>query len=461
MDRRNFLKTALTAGGASVLLNPSMSFVRASDRIKDINPGYWKLAPVPPMGWNSYDTYGSGVTESEYLANAEVMQHKLLPYGYHYAVIDYLWFDPKLAPANIKEGKPTVTDKYGRCIPAPNKFPSAAGDRGFKPVSDKIHAMGLKFGIHIMRGIPRVAVEQNTPVEGSSYHARDAADTSSTCSWDKHMYGVKGGTEAGQAYYDSLARLYAQWGVQFIKVDDLSRPFHTDEIHAIRKALDKYAPDIVFSTSPGETPVNEGTDIEHHANMWRMTNDFWDNWKSLDHTIDVLHSWQGYGGPGHWPDCDMLCLGHIGLRSVDGPRFTRFTMDEQRTVMSMWALAPSPLMLGNNLTELDPWTLDLITNPEVISVNQDTAGKQGIRISKDGPLEVWSKDLNDGSKAVGLLNRGEHNGAAVSVDWNDLNIKGKQTVRDVWQHTDLGAFTRKFQAMVAGHGIELVRIKPV
>lgn len=460
MDRRSFLKTALTVGSTSILINKSAPLAWASGMKTGVNPRYWALAPTPPMGWNSYDTYGSSVTESEYLANSEVLQNKLLPFGYQYSVIDFLWFDPRLAPKHLKVDKPTVIDKYGRCMPAVNKFPSAKGGVGFKPIGDKIHAMGLKFGIHIMRGIPRVAVEQNTPIEGTSFHARDAADTSSTCPWDKHMYGVKGNTKAGQAYYDSLIRQYAQWGVEFIKVDDLSRPYHLDEIHAIRNALDKYAPHIVFSTSPGETPVSEGKDIERHANMWRMTDDFWDNWKSLAHTIDVLHNWHGFGGPGHWPDCDMLCLGHIGLRCVDGPRFTRFTMDEQRTVMSMWALAPSPLMLGSNLTKLDPWTLDLITNNEMLAINQDPLGRQGIRVSQNGPLEVWAKDLNDGSKAVGLLNRGTKNGDMITVNWNDLNIKGKQTVRNIWQHEELGMFTNTFSAPVSAHGTVLVKIKP-
>jgi len=248
MYRRDFLKTALLLSGTAIFSGIDTSTAKSVGLSIPTDPNYWQLALTPPLGWNSYDTYGSSVTESEYLANAEVMQHKLLQHGYEYAVIDYLWFDPKLAPKEISEKKPTVIDTYGRCIPAVNKWPSAKGNTGFKKISEKIHAMGLKFGFHIMRGIPRVAVEKNTPIEGTHYHARDAADTTSTCSWDKHMYGVKGATPAGQAYYDSLARLYSDWGADFIKIDDLSRPYHEDEIHAIRKALDKYAPDIVFST---------------------------------------------------------------------------------------------------------------------------------------------------------------------------------------------------------------------
>lgn len=272
------------------------------------------------------------------------------------------------------------------------------------------------------------------------------------------MYGVKGNTPAGQAYYDSLARLYASWDTQFIKVDDLSHPYHKDEIHAIRKALNRYAPNIVFSTSPGPTPVSEGNDIEHQANMWRIANDFWDNWQSLNHMITLLHKWQGYGGPGHWPNCDMLCLGRIGLRSVGGPRFTHFTMDEQRTVMTLWSLAPSPLMLGNNLTKLDPWTLELISNPEALAVNQDPLGKQGIRISKNNDLEVWAKDLHDGSKAVGLLNRGPDNNKDITVHWSDLDIKGEHTVRDLWEHQTLGIFNKTYSTHVPTHGAKFYRI---
>ncbi|HKJ32835.1 MAG TPA: hypothetical protein VKA34_13455 [Balneolales bacterium] len=462
MDRRTFLKSAFALGGASMLGNnmipPAWAKSITASVSQSSSPKYWKLAKTPPMGWNSYDTYGASVTESEYLANARVLQEKLLPYGYHYAVIDYLWFDPFHAPKDIMEKKPTAIDRYGRCIPATNKFPSATGGKGFKPVSDKIHAMGLKFGFHIMRGIPRVAVEKNTPIEGSSFHAKDAADTSSICKWNKDMYGVRGDTPAGQAYYDSLARLYASWDTQFIKVDDLSRPYHKDEIHAIRNALNRYAPEIVFSTSPGETPVTEGKDIDHQANMWRITNDFWDNWKSLNHTFEVLHNWQGFGGPGHWPDCDMLCLGHIGLRSIDGPRFTRFTMDEQRTVMTLWSLAPSPLMLGDNLTRLDPWTLELISNPEALAVNQDPLGKQGIRVAQTGDLEVWAKDLHDGSKAVGLFNRGNDNHKNATAHWSDLSIKGPQTVRDLWAHRELGVFEDSYTSHVPVHGAKLLRI---
>ena len=172
--------------------------------------------------------------------------------------------------------------------------------------------------------------------------------------------------------------LYAAWGVDFIKVDDLSNPYSDQEIEAIRRAIDKCGRAIVLSTSPGETPLAKAAHVERHANMWRISGDFWDNWGALNHNFDLLAAWQGHAGPGHWPDADMIPLGHVGKRSVGGDRFTKFSKDEQITLMSLWALAPSPLMLGMNMPENDAWTLALLTNADVLAVNQDPLGRQGI-----------------------------------------------------------------------------------
>lgn len=455
MNRRTFLQlTAAAAFAASAKEN----HLRAADMSGAAAPAFWKLALTPPMGWNSYDYYGSTVTEAQYMANAEYMQNHLVQCGYHYAVIDYLWFDPTQATRRVWQRGPLAMDKFGRLLPALNKFPSARGGVGFRPLSQKIHAMGLKFGFHIMRGIPRQAVAANTPIEGSNFTARDAADVHSTCRWNNDMYGVRGNTPAGQAYYDSLIRLYHSWGTQFIKVDDLSRPYHKDEIHAIRRALDKYGPGIVFSTSPGATPVSEGSDIEHHANMWRIRDDFWDSWPILNNMIDLVAAWKGFAGPGHWPDCDMICLGHIGKDAVGGLRMTHFTMDEQRTMMTLWGIAPSPLFLGMDLTKMDPWTLSLIANPEMLAINQDPLGAQGIRMTQHGPLESWAKKLQNGDLAMAIFNRGEKNGQPVTAMWAGLGMAQRAVVRDVWNQCTLGEFHDKITLPVASHGAHLLRI---
>ncbi len=456
MNRRRFLK-ALAATTGVALTAPGIAAAKA--RVNLATPAFWKLAPTPPMGWNSYDTYGSDVTESEYLANAAVMQKTLLHHGYNYAIIDYLWFDPTLAPQGIAHPGPSAMDAYGRMLPAVNKFPSAAHGRGFRPLSEKIMGMGLKFGFHVMRGIPREAVAKNTPIEGSHFHARDAANTKDICSWDNHMVGVRGATAAGQAYYDSIMRLYHQWNASFLKIDDLSRPYHEAEIHAIRRAMNHFLPKAVLSASPGATPVDKAVDISHNANMWRIRDDFWDNWGELDNMFDLVAAWKGFAGPGHWPDCDMICLGRIGLRSVGGPRFTHFTMDEQRTLMSLWALAPSPLILGMNLTQLDPWTLSLIANPAALAISQDILGAQGARVSAAGPLEVWAKPLHHGALAVGLFNRGNNNNAVVTAKWSDLTLRGPHRVLDVWGHRALKPANGSLAMQVSGHGARLLRLE--
>ncbi len=441
---------ALTLLAALALTTPVL---RAAE------PEFLAWAPTPPMGWNSYDAFGASVTEDEMLANAAYMKDHLLSHGWTYVVVDYRWSDADAAKHNKDgvAGAPLAMDGNGRLLPAPSRFPSAADGNGFKGLADKIHAMGLKFGIHVMRGIPRLAVKANLPIENSTFNAADAADTSSNCGWCPDMYGVKGDTEAGQAYYDSILRLYASWGVDFVKVDDLSNPYHQSEIEAIRKSIDRCGRPIVFSTSPGETPVNKAAHIVNHANMWRVSGDFWDNWKSLNHAFDLAKAWQGVGGPGHWPDQDMIPIGKIGIRSVGKPRLTAFTPDEQVTLLSLWSLAPSPLMLGTNLTELDDATLARITNDEVLEIDQDTLGHPARLVAQQDQTEVWIRDLKDGSKAVGLFNRGVKN-ATATLRWAEAGLTGSWKVRDVWVHQDLDSAHDQVSRTLPRHGAMLLRL---
>jgi hypothetical protein len=276
------------------------------------------------------------------------------------------------------------------------------------------------------------------------------------------MFGVRS-NEAGQAWYDSCARLWASWGIDFLKVDDLSNPYHAAEIEMIRKAIDKCGRPIVFSTSPGPTDPSHANHVSVNANMWRISGDFWDQWgdshrSGLNHQFDLLAKWQGVGGPGHWPDVDMIPLGHIGIQcTIAGPdRQTRFTKDEQRTLMSLWALAPSPLMLGNNLPDTDEWTLSLLTNDEVLAVNQDPLGSPARRVVQTNGAEIWMKELKDGSKAIGLFNRSD---AAQDVElvWNDVGLTGKQKLRDLWLRKDAGIMKERYTMRVPSHGAVLLR----
>jgi alpha-galactosidase len=424
------------------------------------------VALTPPLGWNSYDSYGDDVTEDEILANARYLQEHLQPVGYEYVVVDYRWYDPGAseAPNNTgaRAGAQLAADANGRLMPAPNRFPSAADGRGFAALAAKIHAMGLKFGIHIMRGIPKQTVKADLPIQGAPYRATEAANTASVCPWCPDMFGVAADKPAGQAWYDSILRQYADWGVDLIKVDDMSSPYSADEIAAVRNAIEKCGRAIVFSLSPGETPLSNADHVQTHANMWRISGDFWDDWRALDHAFDLLAAWHGHGGPGHWPDADMIPLGHLSVhnRSVGPDRHTRFTPNEQVTLMSLWSLAPSPQMLGMNLPDNDPFTEALLTNEEAVAINQDALGRQARRVElPDLPAgaEVWIRELADGAHAVGLFNRlGIEQ--TVAIPLSALGLTTPQTVRDIWQRKDLGAQDR-CEATLAPHGARLLRLQ--
>ena len=431
----------------------------------ETDPAYWQWAPTPPMGWNSYDALGTSITEAETLANGQYMRDQLLSHGWKYIVIDARWYDTVSSFDDRdfnkeRAGAKLAADAYGRLLPSLNRFPSAADGRGFKPLADKIHDMGLKFGFHMMRGIPRQAVNAKTPIEGSSFTAADAADTNNKCGWCPDMFGVRNNA-AGQAWYDSCARLWASWGLDFVKVDDLSVPYYGDEVAMIRKALDKCGRPIVFSTSPGPTDVTHADQIKVLANQWRISGDFWDRWHDLDHQFDLFAQWQGVGGPGHFPDGDMIPFGHLGIKcTIAGKeRQTRFTHDEQLTLMSLWSLASSPLILGNNLPDTDEWTLSLLTNDEVLAIDQDPLGLAAKRVSQKDGLEVWVKEMKGGSKAIGLFNRSPK-GASITLDWAAAGLNGRQNLRDLWQHKNLGVFDQTFSAAIPSHGVLLLKVLP-
>ncbi|MGB7747415.1 MAG: putative Ig domain-containing protein [Verrucomicrobiia bacterium] len=419
------------------------------------------LALTPPLGWNSYDAFGDNVVESEVLANARYVAEKLQPVGWDTVVVDYCWADPGAHDnnRNARANAALAADQFGRLLPATNRFPSAINGTGFKPLADAVHALGLKFGIHIMRGIPRNSVNANLPIEDSSFTAVEAGNTNSKCVWCPDMFGVNSNA-AGQAWYDSCARLWAGWGVDYIKVDDLSSPYHVAEVEMVRRAIDRCGRSIVFSTSPGETPIGQAANVMTHANLWRVSGDFWDDWKSLQHEFVLGARWHDFAGPGHWPDADMLPVGHLSVsnRSVGSDRFTHFTREEQLTHLSLWCLLPSPLMIGANLPDNDDWTLALLTNPEVLAVNQDALGRAARRMTGLPPetVEIWKKELADGSVAVGIFNRAVQP-IKVEFQWRVLGLHSSPKVRDLWLHKDLGR-QKNFAAELPPHGCVLLRV---
>lgn len=364
-------------------------------------PEHWEFAPTPPLGWNSWDIFGTTVTEQQIKDQADAMAEHLLPSGYKYLTVDIQWYEPESEGHNYNPNATLTMDEYGRLTPGLKKFPSAANGNGFKPLADYVHSKGLKFGIHIMRGIPRQAVKNNTPVLGTNVRAQDIALTNSTCSWNPDMYGVDASKPEGQAYYNSIFQMYADWGVDYIKVDDIARPYddvQKAEIEAICKAIDKTGRPIVLSLSPGATPITAGEHVMNHANLWRITDDFWDRWNLLYAMFERLDVWTPYRDAGHYPDADMLPIGVI-----DFGRQTNFTKDEQYTLMSLWAIGRSPLIYGGDMTKLDDFTKEMLTNPEMLKVNQTSTNNR--QVSRENNLIVWTADVpNSDDKYVALFN---------------------------------------------------------
>lgn len=416
------------------------------------------VAATPPMGWNSWDCYGTAVTEAEVKANADYMAKHLKAHGWHYVVVDIQWSEPNAQAHGYRPNAELAMDQFGRLIPAVNRFPSAADGRGFRPLADYVHGLGLRFGIHIMRGIPRQAVKANLPVYGSHARAGDFADTASICPWNSDMYGVDVSRRGGQDYYDSILKLYADWGVDYIKADDIARPAHRGEIAALHKAIGKTGRPIVLSLSPGPAMIKDAAFLQENANMWRISDDFWDDWKALRLNFILMSIWSGMGRPGAWPDADMLPLGRIGIRAERGDdRMTRFTHDEQRTLMSLWSIAQSPLMFGGDLPSNDPFTLALISNDEVLAVDQQ--GRNGSAFAEAGDSIVWTADgAGAGSKFVAVFNVGE--GAIdIHVDWAALELPERCRLRDLWERKDLGTAVGGHTFRVGPHGSGLYRVE--
>jgi hypothetical protein len=422
-------------------------------------PAYHAWAPAPPMGWNSWDCFATTVTEAQTRAQAGVMARKLEPYGWKLITVDIQWYEPNATGFDYRKDARLEMDAWGRLLPAENRFPSAAGGRGFQPLADAVHGLGLKLGVHLLRGIPRQAVDENCPVLGTPYTAADIADRSSVCRWNTDMYGVDMAKPGAQAYYDSVFRQLASWRVDFVKVDDLSSPYHLPEIEAIRKAIDRCGRPIVFSTSPGPTPLAQGAHISVNANQWRISDDFWDDWRLLAAQFDRLRAWAPYQGPGHFPDADMLPLGTIGM----GTRQTHLTRDEQVTLMTLWSIARSPLILGADLTKLDGFTLSLITNPEVIAVDQASSYNREL-FHRDG-FYGWTAEAPGADVTyLALFNVRDvpgGPGAAVPVRLSELGIYGAVRIRDLWWRGELGEFSGAFSPVIAQHGAGLYRISPV
>ncbi len=422
-----------------------------------------RAALTPPMGWNSWDCYAATVNEDQLLGNAVYMAEHLKQFGWEYIVCDIQWSEPK---AGMGEGEyipfaPLTLDAYGRQFPAPNRYPSAAGGLGFKPIADKIHEMGLKFGIHIMRGIPRQAVHARMPILGSEVTADKIALPNSICKWNSDMYGLDPSLFGSQKYYDSIFQLYAAWGVDYVKVDDICNtnmyphaPYSAQgEIELIAKAIEHCGRQMVLSLSPGPAVIEKAWHMSKYANMWRITDDFWDRWDLLKNMFERCEVWQSHVAPGCWPDCDMLPLGRIGMGFKRG-RQTNFTRDEQVTMMTLWCIFRSPLMMGGEMRENDDWTLSLLSNGEVLRLIKHS--HDAMQLERDLNYAVWMSHDADGSVYIALFNLSDER-AEVSIEDSVCGFEPR-VFRDLWRRREVTMPDGRIAAMLPPHGASLYKI---
>lgn len=399
-------------------------------------------AKTPPCGWNSWDCFGAGVNEEQLIANADYMAKHLKQYGWEYIVCDIQWYEPKACSNDYNNFAELCCDEYGRLIPAQNRFPSSNGGKGFKPIADYIHSLGLKFGIHIMRGIPRQAVHANLPIKDSEYTARQVAHHFSVCSWNTDMYGMKN-CDGAQDYYNSIIKMYADWGVDYIKCDDIAvtefrkwdNPYSADyEIEMLRNAIDSCGREIVLSLSPGPALRDKAEHLKANANMWRLTGDFWDLWEHLYAMFDKCEEWQGVRGVGSYPDCDMLPIGRISkLCSYHGAqnRMSNFTHDEHYTLMTLWGIFGSPLMIGGNMPENDDFTLSLLNNAEYMNMHRTVKNSHMLsRNEENGKGYIIWDGENENSRFVALFNTDEKPITINTAEKINIFVDGSY---DIWQ----------------------------
>ncbi len=361
---------------------------------------YNGLAKTPPMGWNSWNKFKNKVTDQLIRETADAMaRNGMKDAGYVYINIDDTWQGSRDAEGNIQ---------------ANSKFPD------MKALADYVHSKGLKLGIYSSPG-PKTCAGY----EGSFKHEEQDAKTYAAWGIDYLKYDW---CSASQVYdYHSMPAVYAKMGAALAAT---GRP-------------------IVYSLCQYGVLKVEQWGPNMDGNLWRTTGDISDNWKSMSHIgFDLQLNLADYSGPGHWNDPDMLEVGNGGM-----------TDTEYRTHMSLWSLLAAPLLAGNDLRSIPPDIMRILTNREVIAVDQDPLGKQAKRVAKDGDLEVWARPLHDEAYAVGLFNRGE-SAAKVAARWSDVGFSGKGKVRDLWAHADLGSIADGYSANVPSHGVVMIRVEP-
>ncbi len=406
-----------------------------------------------PLGWNSWDCYGAAVNEETVRKNADFMAKHLKEYGWDYIVVDIQWYEPSARNHEYNNFTPLCMDEYSRLIPAENRFPSSAGGKGFTELAAYVHSLGLKFGIHIMRGIPRQAVHANSKIKGSQKTAREIAKMASICEWNTDMYGVDPSKEGAKEYYDSIFELYASWGVDFIKCDDIARelPHEETELILLSNALKNCRRDMVLSLSPGPALLEKAELYKQVSNMWRITDDFWDKWDALYEMFSRAEKWCTHSGAGHWPDADMLPIGAI-RQDYDKSGCTKFTQDEQVTMLTLWSIFRSPLMIGGEMTKFDDFTMGLVTNKEILKMHKNSHNSHQVWRKEINGTEhiLWTSTDCEGGVYIAIFNTGD-SGSSITLNLEDVEINTAD-VLELWSGEEIAKGVSSINVKLPSHG---------
>jgi alpha-galactosidase len=428
------LTGAIAADGTYKIVLHAKNAVGSADRAFRLVVGD-AIAITPPLGWNSYNIWSDQINEDRELAAAKgIVSTGLIDHGWTYVNMDDGWQSTRGGDLKALQ-------------PDPRKFTD------IKAMVDQIHQMGLKAGLYsspwVMTYAGRLGSSAENPDGTAQRWPPGAAKNKKTLPFAIGQF----------KFMTNDAKQFAAWGFDYLKYD--WGPVEFSETREMYDALRDQNRDIVFSISNNHVQ-NMFADIGNVsavANCWRTTTDITDNWGRISTDIGFNQDkWAPFARPGHYNDADMLVVGVVGW-GAGKSHPSKLTPDEQYTHISLWAMLSSPMILGCDLTKMDPFTLSLLSNDEVLAVDQDALVKQAVNVSRQGQLEVYRKELEDGTLAVGLFNRGPA-AAPVIAQWSDLKLSGKQTVRDLWRQKDLGVFDQSFSANVASHGVVLMRVIP-
>ncbi|MDT0318648.1 glycoside hydrolase family 27 protein [Streptomyces millisiae] len=414
----------------------------------------------PPMGWNSWDCYGTTVTEDEVLANAVFLRDHLLPHGWDTVVVDIQWYEPTARAHGYNADAPLVLDGHGRQLPAPNRFPSAAGGAGFGPLAARVHELGLRFGLHIMRGIPRRAVAARLPVAGTDFTADEIADTGSVCPWNSDNYGLNHDHPGAQAYYDAQVAQFAAWGVDFVKADDMLFPYHEREIAAYARAIARSGRPIELSLSPGtDVSLAHLDHLRANATMWRVCDDLWDRWPDVEAQFARMARWAPWQSEHGWADADMLPLGHIGIRAERGEdRVCGLTAPEQTSLLTLWLISRSPLMMGGDLPTSSPGTIALLTNDEALQVLFHS--RENREVLRERDLILWTaRDTEEHTRYAAVFSLADEP-RHLTVPLGDIGAHPDDRLRELWTHTDTPHDGHHLRIDLPAHGAALYRLTP-